>query len=83
MDTKRYYEMTIDQLDEEIRNDKAMLKALERLMETRRLFGEKTKRQIEKKKANNKADICSHKSSNGLQGNSSTMLPNEICNRSI
>ncbi len=82
MDTKRYYEMTIDELDEEIRNDKAMLKALERLMETRRLFGEKTKKQVCKNKATEAAKVCAPKDSDESQGNTAALPPNEVCHKS-
>ncbi len=53
---KDYSSMTMDELEAEITTSKQQLRALEKLLDTRRAFGEKTTKQIEaEKKAAEKA----------------------------
>lgn len=47
---KKFYDMSMDELASEIAKQKSLVKALERLMETRRAFGEKTTKQMQSSK---------------------------------
>ena len=49
-----YQNATIDELSQELFDSKQRIKAIEKLIEVRRLFGEKTQKQIEAQKAKEK-----------------------------